>query len=330
MFQFLAPILSAASTFFGTKAGVAVAAGAATSAVNAIAQADADKKRNAAAEAAYQRQLAQQQKERERQAAIDAANKSEQLAIDEKNRATAKADAANKYVDMNAAAEKAGLNPLTVLRATGGTGFGAYGGYGAVMRQGLVQPTISAPILSSTSVATQIGLGAVKGFIDYKTNEEANKHYDRLNKLDLEQRQLDINLSKKALGAVDKPQAQSVPLIDPSTGKQVVNKSGPVFVDAVAQEAMPKYRTVYDQATGKTYAIINPEITEMGGPFELMVSQGILATAETSAEKATGVEYRIPGTKTSVGWPKDPMGFNKGFTFPKGDNTQYAKPQLSF
>lgn len=199
MFGFLAPVLSAASTFFGTKAGIAVAAGAATSAVSAIAQADADKKRNAAAEAAYQRQLAEQQKERERQAAIDAANKSEQLAIDEKNRATAKADAANKYVDMNAAAEKAGLNPLTVLRATGGTGFGAYGGYGAVMRQGLVQPTISAPILSSSSVATQIGLGAVKGFIDYKSNEKANEHYDRLNELDLEQRQLDIKLGKAQL-----------------------------------------------------------------------------------------------------------------------------------
>lgn len=199
---FLAPVLSAAGTFFGTKAGIAVAAGAASSAVNAIAQADADKKRNAAAEAAYQRQLAQQQKERERQAAIDAANKSEQLAIDEKNRATAKADAANKYVDMNAAAEKAGLNPLTVLRATGGTGFGAYGGYGAVMRQGLVQPTISAPILSSSSVATQIGLGAVKGFIDYKSNQKANEHYDRLNELDLEQRKLDIKLGNAQLDAL--------------------------------------------------------------------------------------------------------------------------------
>ena len=182
MFGFLAPVLSAAGTFFGTKAGVAVAAGAASSAVNAIAQADADKKRNAAAEAAYQRQLAQQQKERDRQAAIDLANKAEQIAIDEKNRATAKADAANKYVDMNAAAQKAGLNPLTVLRATGGTGFGAYGGYGAVMRQGLVQPTISAPILSKSSVATQIGLGAVKGFIDYKLFGKSRQYYPLIKK----------------------------------------------------------------------------------------------------------------------------------------------------
>lgn len=203
MFGFIAPVLSAAAGFFTSSAGAAVAAGAATAAVSAVAQADAQKKQNAAAEAAYQRQLAEQQKERDRQAAIDAANKVEQASIDEKNRATAKADAANKYVDMNAAAQKAGLNPLTVLRATGGTGFGAYGGYGAALRQGLVQPTISAPILSKTSVATQIGLGAVKGFIDYKTNMKANEHYDRLNELDLEQRQLDIKLSKKALNNKD-------------------------------------------------------------------------------------------------------------------------------
>jgi hypothetical protein len=201
------PILSAAAAFFSTTAGTAVASATATAAVNALAQKEADKRRNAAAEAAYQRQLAEQQKERDRQAAIDAANKAEQLAIDEKNRATAKADAANKYVDMNAAAEKAGLNPLTVLRATGGTGFGAYGGYGAVMRQGLVQPTISAPILSTSSVATQIGLGAAKGFIDFKTNQKANEHYDRLNELDLEQRQLDIKLSKQQLKQMRAPKA---------------------------------------------------------------------------------------------------------------------------
>jgi hypothetical protein len=234
MFGFIAPVLSAVSGFFGTTAGAAVATGAATAAVSAVAQAEADKKRNAAAEAAYQRQLAEQQKERDRQAAIDAANKAEQLAIDEKNRATAKADAANKYVDMNAAAQKAGLNPLTVLRATGGTGFGAYGGYGAVMRQGLVQPTVSAPILSSTSVASQIGLGAIKGFIDYKTNQRANEHYDRLNQLDLEQRQLDIKLSKQQLKQMNAPEAV-MPSVGsmPTTGGNIKTTELPMTIQGL-------------------------------------------------------------------------------------------------
>ena len=132
------------------------------------------------------------------------------------------------------------------------------------------------------------------------------------------------------MGVKPPAQATSVPLIDPSTGKQIVNKTGPVFVPAEAQEVLPKYKTVYDQATGKTYAILNPEITEMGGPLEIMVSQGIIASAEASAESGIGMEFRIPGFNTSIGWPQDPLGLNKGLRFPNGDNTTYAKPQLSF
>lgn len=318
MFGFLGPILSAASGFFGTSAGVAVATGAATAAVNAVAQADADKKRNAAAEAAYQRQLAEQQKERDRQAAIDAANKADQLAIDEKNRATAQADAANKYVDMNAAAEKAGLNPLTVLRATGGTGFGAYGGYGAVMRQGLVQPTISAPILSKTSVATQIGLGALKGFIDYKSNQKANEHYDRLNELDLEQRQLDIKLSRKALGTVDKPQPETVLLVD-DNGQPMTDRNGQrIFVPAESNEVIPKFKLVYDQATGETYAIINPELTE-SSLSETVTGLGMDAAARTAHKMGTDFSYK------GYGFPADPFGLNRGiFT---SDNRSMGWPQ---
>jgi hypothetical protein len=81
-------------------------------------------RQNAAAEAAYQRQLAQ----------------------DAKNRELAKQDASNKFTDMKAAAEKAGINPLTALRATGGVGFGMYGGMTAV-----------APVLSKFNFAETFG-----------------------------------------------------------------------------------------------------------------------------------------------------------------------------
>jgi hypothetical protein len=177
------------------------------SAISAHTAASAAQDAKAAQQRAYEQQKADQAAERARQSAIDEENRLRQQAIDEKNRATAKADAANKYTDMNAAAEKAGLNPLTVLRATGGTGFGAYGGYGAVMRQGLVQPTITAPVLSKSSVATQVGLGMLKSFVDYKSNQKANEYYDRLNELDLEQRQLDIKLSKQQLQKMRAPKA---------------------------------------------------------------------------------------------------------------------------
>jgi hypothetical protein len=303
MFGFLAPVLSAAGTFFGTKAGVAVATAAASSAVNAIAQADADKKRNAAAEAAYQRQLAQQQKERDRQAAIDAANKAEQLAIDEKNRATAKADAANKYVDMNAAAQKAGLNPLTVLRATGGTGFGAYGGYGAVMRQGLVQPTISAPILSSSSVSTQIGLGAVKGFIDYKSNQKANEHYDRLNELDLEQRQLDIKLSKKHLNTIDNPKQ---PYRYNDDGTPQLNAYGQhMYVDENAAAVFPTLQG-YITPNGQTLSLPHEQLLDMSVTSLPTATTAIAGGIAAAKSKNAPTVFRYPtlsmsGTRFSYG-----------------------------
>jgi hypothetical protein len=192
---FLAPLLSAAGSFFATKVGTAVATTAVSAAIGAVNQ----KNQNKAANAAYNKMLAEQAEERKRIQAQNEANKIEQQKIDDKNRITAQQDAANKFVDMNAAAQKAGLNPLTVLRATGGSGFGAYGGYGAVLQDGIVQPTVQAPILSNQSVAQQIGLGALQGFIDFKANERMNEHYDRLNELDLEQRKIDIKLGNAQL-----------------------------------------------------------------------------------------------------------------------------------
>lgn len=234
-------------------------------------------------------------------------------------RAAEKKDQANKFTDMAAAARRAGFNPLTVLRATGGAG---YGGTNAVM-----------PVMSKQNFAATFMSNAFGQYMTQKKNAAIDNYNEIVRNFDLEQRGLDIKISRQTLknmGVKPTAQATSVPLIDPSTGKQVTNKSGPVFVQAEAQEAIPKYRTVYDQATGKTFAILNPEILEMGGPIEMMVSQGIIASAEASAETGTGVEFKIPGMNTSVGWPQDPLGLNKGLRFPNGDNSTYAKPQLSF
>jgi hypothetical protein len=188
-------LASIAGKLLATKVGTAVATTAASAAIGAINQ----KAQNKAAQTAYNKMLAEQEAERNRIAIQNDLDRKYQAKIDEQNRITAKADAANKFVDMNAAAQKAGLNPLTVLRATGGSGFGAYGGYGAVLQGSVVQPTIQAPILSNQSVAQQIGLGALQGFIDFKANQRMNEHYDRLNELDLEQRKIDIKLGNAQL-----------------------------------------------------------------------------------------------------------------------------------
>jgi hypothetical protein len=127
------------------------------------------KRQNAAAEAAYKRQLAQ----------------------DKKNRQLAKQDASNKFTDLTAAAKKAGINPLTALRATGGAGFGMYGGMTAV-----------APVLSRFNFATTFATNVGKQVLNYKQNAPIDKYNAEVRKLELEQRRLDIKLGKQQLNAL--------------------------------------------------------------------------------------------------------------------------------
>lgn len=90
-----------------------------------------------------------------------------------KARQQAQADASNKFVDLRAAAEKAGFNPLTALEATGGSGFGSF-------------PS-AAPPLASVELLT----GALSAGVDELTGAAAQRRAsDRLN-LDLAALKLD-------------------------------------------------------------------------------------------------------------------------------------------
>jgi hypothetical protein len=165
--------------------------------VGAIASHNAQKRAARAQEAAYKRMLAEQAAARKRQAAIDA-----------RNRELAKQDASNKFTDMNKAASKAGINPLTALRATGGAGYGAYGGY-----NGLMQSTIQAPVLSKQSFAMNLGTRLANTFIDMKMNAPIDKYNAEVRKLELEQRRLDIKLSKQTLMGMTQKRESGMPKV---------------------------------------------------------------------------------------------------------------------
>jgi hypothetical protein len=137
--------------------------------IGALASYNAQKRAAKAQEAAYQRQLEQ----------------------DKKNRELAKQDAANKFVDMGEAADKAGINRLTALRATGGAGFGNYGGY-----------TAQAPVLSRASFIETFGGSMLKTWATNKINAPIDKYNAEVRKLELEQRRLDIKLGKQQLDAL--------------------------------------------------------------------------------------------------------------------------------
>jgi hypothetical protein len=134
--------------------------------IGALASYNAQKRAAKAQEAAYQRQLEQ----------------------DRRNRILAKQDAANKFVEMGKAADKAGFNRLTVLRATGGAGFGNYGGY-----------TAQVPVISRANFIETFGGSMLKTWATNKINAPIDKYNAEVRKLELEQRRLDIKLSKQTL-----------------------------------------------------------------------------------------------------------------------------------
>jgi hypothetical protein len=114
-------------------------------------------------------------------------------------RALYQKDAQNKFVDMRSAAQAGGFNPLSILAATGGAGFGDYGGAsgfnGVVNSPGVsgvtMADTASAPPLTSISMLGSALTGAGSGFADVLSGKAAqDAARDRLS-LDLGNIQLD-------------------------------------------------------------------------------------------------------------------------------------------
>lgn len=87
-----------------------------------------------------------------------------------------KKDASNKFVDLRNAAQKAGFNPLTALRATGGVGFGSYG----------------APVLSKQTFAATFGKNLAKGYLDSKETP-IDKYNAQIRDLEIKERMARID-----------------------------------------------------------------------------------------------------------------------------------------
>ena len=268
--------------------------------VGAIASHNAQKRAAAAQEAAYKRMLAEQAAARKRQAAIDA-----------KNRELAKKDASNKFTDMNKAASKAGINPLTALRSTGGAGFGAYGGY-----NGLMQSTIQAPVLSKQSFAMNLGTRLANTFIDMKMNAPIDRYNAEVRKLELEQRRLDIKLGKQQLDAL-----RSVGVgigsgkgNNPITGQRTAIDLGPLSTDPAdmsdAEAVEARYGDIIQELYGVGVLIadiykngmlsmsnilgMKPSANnpERGDMLKKALKKPVLSTFEQNGQLVLGPNYR--------------------------------------
>jgi hypothetical protein len=97
-----------------------------------------------------------------------------------------KADQDQQFVRMRNAAERAGFNPLTVLRQTGGRGF-------------------EIPILSK-----QAQQNWAEPLINFASQQPIDKYNKEIRKLELEQRRADLAIAKQTLGAMSKATAMGV------------------------------------------------------------------------------------------------------------------------
>jgi hypothetical protein len=111
------------------------------------------------------------------------------------------ADQDQQFVRMRDAAEKAGFNPLTALRLTGGQGFGGL------------------PTFSKYAAFGNVAMGITDAFI----NKPIDKYNKEVRELELEQRRADLAIAKQTLGAISKGTAKTIAKGVPEARKNVLD-----------------------------------------------------------------------------------------------------------
>ena len=169
-------------------------------------------------------------------------------------RAQAVGDQAEQFVRLRDAAEKAGFNPLTALRANP-TG-------------GMVNPT---PALASGSFITD-ALGA--GMETYFNRDKIIKDEERdmLERKLMRQELANMQLQGKAFeNSMNFGFGVGNPTANNYTGKDLPYKDPGVY---------PLYIKVFDQKTGRTIEMPNPEVLEIG-LGEMATGLGTLGVSDT-------------------------------------------------
>ena len=214
-------------------------------------------------------------------------------------------------VGMRNESVRAGFNPLTVLRSGG---IGAWTNY-----------TTNTPVTQQNFWGRAFS-GAVTNAFDAWANKDIDEYNAEVRRLDIEQRKADLEMtgimSRNAFTS-STPLSQDRALVE-SDGLPLTDQDGNIiYYPSSGSEVIPKYRLVYDQSTGGTYAIINPELTE-SGLSEMATGLAMDAAGQTAAITGTGLSYG------GFGFATDPYGFHGGFRSVSGSNMSIARPTLSF
>lgn len=216
-------------------------------------------------------------------------------------------------VGMRDESVRAGFNPLTVLRSGG---IGAWTNFSTFANTPVTQQSFWGRAFS----------GAVTNAFDAWANKDIDQYNAEVRRLDIEQRKADLEMtgimSRNAFSS-PAPLTQDRALVE-SDGLPLTDQDGNViYYPSTGSEVIPKYRLVYDQATGGTYAIINPELTE-SGLSEMATGLAMDAAGQAAAISGSGLSYG------GFGFAPDPYGFHGGFRSVSGSNMSIARPTLSF
>lgn len=208
------------------------------------------------------------------------------------------ADQDNQYVRMRNAAERAGFNPLTVMRLTGGQGF-----------TGL--PTISK--------AAAFGNAAVGIFDAYrqspidKYNEEVRDLEKKQRKADLELAPLQAKLMKKQIADLGKEQQTYLYNDDGTPMKNAFGQH--MYVDEQAAAVFPTLQG-YITPNGRTLSLPHEQLLDM--------SVTSLPTATTAIGGGI-VAAEAKGAPTIFRYPHENMQGGR-FTYGTLSNGQFVTP----
>jgi hypothetical protein len=230
--------------------------------------------------------------------------------------ASAKKLQKEQYTDLRKSAERAGFNPLTVLRTSGG--------YSAV------------PHMSKYAAFGQ----ALEGIFDAYQNRHVDKYNKAVQDLELKQKQADLKLSKAELeqmplrGKLMK--AQIADMLNQNKDDRVylyerdgspkLNPYGQhVYVTDAAAEAFPAMQA-YVMGDGTTFSAPHEQLLDMGIGGYGAAMAAIAAGPKIEQSDASPTAFRYPRLiKQSDGnWKRPSIK-----TFPR-NGTFWVQPKLSF
>jgi hypothetical protein len=230
------------------------------------------------------------------------------------DKAEARKERKNHFVNLRNSATRAGFNPLTVLYATGGGGYGQY--VGLISRNPLGDALVAGSNAYTAGAARREQMAH-----DVDMSERAYANEKSLQRM-REKAQIKLTrLQQDALGDDLSPKSQ--PLYHKDGTPMLDDEGNQIFSHEMGREAQPKWIMVRDQVTKELYPYPNPELADIG-PTEMAMFMAMQPVFQAISRDGGTGSFKLPGWMGSfgnleMGIPADPAGI-KDIRYPNQNN----------